>query len=191
MLQAKLQAAGYAVTRSAKHGAGGAEVLELAKEQAGKQFDLVVVFSGSTSSKAAAQQIPALWPAAKVYWYGASPATKILDIQLAKKVFGPKVSGADYWSTSGEAAAREARNIQLPAMLPARVVYVDWRRLQWPGGSYPAQPDGIHVSKQTAEVAFSAPNWPPPPQSRLLLQSAAALLAAGLLVWVAYRKGWL
>lgn len=191
VLQAKLAAQGHQVKRSAKHGAGASEVRDLVRQYEGQQFDLFVVFSGSTSSPSATKQIATAFPGAKVIWYGPSPATKILDLGLAKKVFGSKVNGPDYWITSGEAAAREARNVELPSLLPAGVQYVDWRDLSWPGGVFPAQADGIHVGKATAEVAFGPANWPPR-AGGLTLQGLAwpALAIAGLL-WVAKRQGWL
>ncbi len=190
-LQSVLQAQGHKVTRLAKHGAGSTEVRDLARQLEGQVFDLVVVFSGSTSSATAIKQIPAMYSGAKVIWYGPSPATKILDVGLAKKVFGPKVSGPDYWFSSGEAAAREARNRELPKLLAPGVQYIDWRNLSWPGGAFPAQADGIHVGKATAEVAFGPANWPPK-AGGLTLQGLAwpALAIAGLL-WVAKRQGWL
>lgn len=191
-LAAKLKAQGHAVERDSKHGADSAKVLQLAQQRAGQPFDMVVVFSGSTAGGApAAKGIPALWPSAKVIWYGSSPATKILDLKLAQKVFGPHVKTADHWQTSGEAAAREARNAQLPKLLPAGVQYVDWRRLSWPGGAFPAQADGIHVGKASAEVAFSAPNWPPPAAGLQLGQLALPAALVALAVWIAHRQGWL
>ena len=190
VLQAKLQTQGHKVTRVAKHGAGSAEVRDLVRDLEGQAFDLVVVFSGSVSSPAAIQQTATAFPGAKVIWYGPSPATTITDLALAKKVFGAKVSGKDYWFVSGEAAAREARNVKLPQLLPAGVQYVDWRRLSWPGGVYPAQADGIHVTKATAELAFAPGNWPPPAGVTLGQLALPAVLVT-LAIWVAHRQGWL
>lgn len=191
VLRAKLKAEGHAVDLVAKHGASSADVRDLAATRAKQAFDLVVVFSGSTANGAsAAKAIPAMYPGAKVIWYGPSPATIITNLALAQKVFGSHVKSASHWSTSGEAAAREARNKQLPGLLPAGVQYVDWRRLSWPGGVYPAQPDGIHVSSASAELAFAAGNWPPP--AGLSLQGLALpAVLIGLAVWVAHRQGWL
>lgn len=191
VLRAKLKAEGHSVDLLAKHGAGSAEVRDLAAQRAGQAFDLVVVFSGSTAGGApAAKAIPAMYPGARVIWYGPSPATTITNLALAQKVFGSHVKSASHWSTSGEAAAREARNRQLPGLLPAGVQYVDWRRLSWPGGAYPAQPDGIHVGQATAKIAFGADNWPPP--AGLTLQGLALpAVLIGLTIWIAHRQGWL
>lgn len=190
VLQAKLQAQGWTVTRSAEHGIGSGKVLQLAQAQAGKPFDLVVVFSGSVADgMAAVKGIPKLWPHSKIVWYGASPATSIGNLALAQEKFGKHVKTADHWFKSGEAAAREQRNAQLKAAMVPGVVYVDWRKLHWPYGLFPAQADGIHVGKSSAEIAFSAPNWPP--QDSAILEGGWGALAVGLLVWVAHRRGWL
>ena len=190
VLQAALAGQGHKVTRLAQHGAGSVEVKALASKLQGQAFDQVVVFSGSTSSAAAIKAIPAMFPGARVVWYGSPPATKILDLGLAKQVFGSKVTGADYWFSSGEAAAREKRNVELPKLLPAGVQYVDWRKLSWPGGAYPAQADGIHVGKSSAAVAFAPGNWPPPAGVSLQGLALPAVLV-GVVLWVAHRQGWL
>lgn len=193
VLRTKLKAEGHSVDLIAKHGAGSAQVRDLAAQKAGQPFDLVVVFSGSTAGGApAAKAIPAMYPGAKVVWYGPSPATTITSLATAQNVFGSHVKTAAHWSTSGEAAAREARNRELPKLLPAGVQYVDWRQLSWPGGAYPDQPDGIHVGPSTAKLAFAAGNWPPPAAGGVTLQGLALpAVLIGLAVWIAHRQGWL
>ena len=185
------------VDRSAKHGAGSAEVLKLAEAQAGEQYELVVVFSGSTAGGApAAKQIPKLFSSAKIYWYGSAPATTIKNLTTARAAFGKKVSDANYWFSSGEAAAREQRNAELPAMLPPNVQYVDWRSLLLPdavtqpsGVRFPDLQDGIHVTGSTAEAAFNSNNWPPPSPMNGL-QIALWVGAAAVVFW-AWRRGFL
>jgi hypothetical protein len=196
-LQKRLERDGWLVDRSSKHGAGSAEVLKLAEAQASEQYGLVVVFSGSTAGGApAAKQIPKLFSSAKIYWYGSGPATTIKNLATARAVFGKKVSDADYWFSSGEAAAREQRNAEMPALLPPSVQYVDWRSLSLPdavtqpsGVRFPSLQDGIHVTGSTAAAAFEGSNWPPPsPVSGL--QIALWVGAAAVVYW-AWRRGFL
>jgi hypothetical protein len=194
-LEKRLARDGWTVKRSAKHGADSAQVLELAKAQAGESFDLVVVFSGSTAAGApAAREIPKLFGSSKIYWYGSGPATLIGSLSTARAVFGKKVSGEEYWFESGEAAAREARNVEMPKLLPANVQYVDWRSLSLPnavqqpsGVTFPILNDGIHVTGGAASAAFNEQNWPPPATSETGVL-VAVLVGVGL--WFAWRRGW-
>ena len=195
-LEKRLSRDGWAVKRSAKHGANSAQVLELAKAQAGERFDLVVVFSGSTAGGApAAREIPKLFGSSKIYWYGSGPATLIGSLSTARAVFGKKVVGEQYWFESGEAAAREARNAEMRKLLPQNVQYVDWRSLSLPsvvqqpsGVAFPVLNDGIHITGNVAAAAFNETNWPPPAVSQTGLLVAVAV---GLGLWFAWRRGWL
>lgn len=196
-LQKRLERDGYTVERSAKHGADSAGVLELARKREGQIYDLVVVFSGSTAAGApAAREIPKLFPSAKMYWYGSGPATQIVSLSTARAVFGKKVTDEGYWFSSGEAAAREARNLELPKLLPATVQYVDWRSLSLPnavvqpsGVRFPNLTDGIHITGSTAAAAFEGANWPPPsPWSGVQI---ALWVGAAAVVWWAWRRGFL
>lgn len=196
-LQKRLQRDGWAVDRSAKHGAGSSEVLALAEKQQNNVYDLIVVFSGSTAGGApAAKGIPSLWPSAKIYWYGSGPATVINKLSTARAVFGKKVSDDHYWFNSGEAAAREQRNAELPKLLPANVQYVDWRSLTLPnatvqpsGVRFPNLNDGIHITGDAAQAAFENGNWPPPsPVSNV---TVALLVGAAALAFWAWRRGFI
>ena len=196
-LEKRLVRDGWTVERSAKHGADSAGVLKLAQQQADKIYDLVVVFSGSTAGGApAAKGIPALFPSAKLYWFGSGPATVIKSLSTARAVFGKKVTDDKYWFASGEAVARESRNVELPKLLPASVQYVDWRSLALPdavtqpsGVVFPSLQDGIHVTGSTAAAAFEGANWPP--AAPVKLGTLLPLALAGAALWWAWRKGWL
>jgi hypothetical protein len=185
----------------AKAGAGSVGVLERAIAAAADHPDanLIVVFSGSTEKDATAGKgIDSLWPDAQIIWYGSAPATTILDLAYARKVFGTKVFDSGYWFTSGEAAAREKRNMQLPQLLPARVQYVDWRSLSLPdavmqpsGVRFPDLKDGIHITGDVARAAFAGSNWPPAAGGASKGNSTVPLLFAGLiagLIWFRGRK---
>jgi hypothetical protein len=182
-----------------KHGAGSVGVLGMAKLAAADHPDaeLVIVFSGSVEKNAiAGQGVIDLWPNAQIVWYGSAPATTITDVAYAKKVFGSKVTSSDYWFTSGEAEAREKRNVQLPTLLPARIQYVDWRTLSLPnavvqpsGVKFPNLKDGIHILGETAKAAFAGDNWPPVPDATDKKTSAMPLLFAGLIAGLLWFRG--
>lgn len=196
-LEKRLIRDGYTVERSAKHGADSAGVLALAQKNEGRVYDLVVVFSGSTAAGApATKAIPAMFPSSKLYWYGSGPATQIVSLSTARAVFGKKVTDEGYWFGSGEAAAREGRNVELPKLLPATVQYVDWRALSLPdavtqpsGVVFPSLQDGIHITGSTAAAAFEGNNWPPlAPWSGV---QVALWVGAAAVVWWAWRRGFL
>lgn len=195
VLASRLRSAGQTVHVFAKPGASSAGVLAIAQEAADQYSnpDMVVVFSGSTAAGApAAAGIPALFPAAMMYWYGSAPATQIGSVAYAQSVFGDKVTDVNYWFTCGEAADREKRNIELKVKLPTSVRYVDWRNLVFPdaqvqpsGVSFPNLTDGIHITGQHAKDAFSLANWPPSePKSAW---GGVALVGLGLLAFAAWR----
>jgi hypothetical protein len=182
-----------------KHGAGSVGVLGMAKLAAADHPDaeLVIVFSGSVEKNAiAGQGVVELWPNAQIVWYGSAPATIITDVAYAKKVFSSKVTSKDYWFTSGEADAREKRNAQLPALLPSRIQYVDWRTLDLPnavvqpsGVKFPNLKDGIHILGDTAKSAFAGDNWPPVHAAADKKTSAMPLLFAGLIAGLLWFRG--
>ncbi len=186
-LETRLKAEGYIVKRWSKPGAGSDGVAALVSSHAKDAPDakLVVVFSGSTESKAAANAVDDVWPTADVVWYGSSPATVITSMPTAKAVWGKQVESATYFFPK-VAAEREARNKALPAMLPARFRYADWRTLNLPGAAvqpsgvvFPSQPDGIHVAGDTAKAAFAGTNWPPPPAIGSGFSTAGSMGVAG------------
>lgn len=171
-LTSRLKSDGYEVVGTfAKHGAGSTEVANqanLAKDKC-ENPDLVVVFSGSVENNIEAGiKIPQLFPNSKIIWYGSAPATRILDLALAKKVFGSKVDGDDYWFSSGEAKAREDRNTKLKKFFAnTKVNYVDYRDLTFTGDvlqnsgvTFPDLQDGIHMTSKIAKEMFTA-NYPP------------------------------
>ena len=182
-----------------KHGAGSVGVLAMAELAAADHPDaeLVIVFSGSVEKNAiAGQGVVELWPNAQIVWYGSAPATLITDVTYAKKVFSSKVTSKDYWFTSGESDAREKRNAQLPALLPSRIRYVDWRTLDLPnavmqpsGVKFPNLKDGIHILGDTAKSAFAGDNWPPVPAAADKKTSAMPLLFAGLIAGLLWFRG--
>ena len=198
-LAERLKAEGYSVTRHWKDGGGGRDVAELAQEQVGQNFDLVVVFHGGddVGTWKVHQQIPAWFPGAKIVWYGSSPATTIGNLGQAQAVFGKKVKSAGYWFTDGTAEAREARNQAAPGHLPAGVMYVDWRKLSLPnavvqpsGVVFPVLKDGIHVTGETAAAAFAGANWPLDPSAGAgagLQLSTGELVLLALLAWAVLR----
>lgn len=185
-----------------KHGAGSVGVLEVAKAAAvdHPDADLVVVFSGSVEKNAiAGQGIADLWPDAQIVWYGSAPATKIVDLSHAKSVFGSHVKDTNYWFTSGEADAREKRNQQLPALLPKRIQYMDWRTLALPnavaqpsGVSFPNLIDGIHITGAIAKSVFAGTNWPPQGAAGAggsTQGSSTPLILAGLIAGLLWFRG--
>jgi hypothetical protein len=176
-LSIRLKSDGYNVVGVfAKPGAGSNGVLNqanLAKSKCDSP-DLIVVFSGSVENNiSAGVGIPLLFPDAKIIWYGSSPATKILNITLAKKVFGQKVDGDDYWFSISESKERESRNKTLKQFFAnTKVNYVDYRDLtftndvlQSSGITFPDLQDGIHITPGVAKEMFNAKNFPPQTQS--------------------------
>ena len=170
----RLNSDGYSVAGTfAKHGAGSNDVLsqaKLAKEKC-KNPDLVLVFSGSVENNiAAGSGIPDLFPSSNIIWYGSSPATKILNVALAKKVFSSKVDSEDYWFSSSDAKDRESRNVKLKSFFAGKpkITYVDYRDLvfsgdvlQSSGVSFPDLQDGIHITPSVAKEMFNSTNFPP------------------------------
>lgn len=172
-LSSRLKSDGYLIAGIfAKHGIGSIEILtqaNLAKSKCPNP-DLVIVFSGSVEGNIrAGSGIPALFPNSKIIWYGSSPATKILNISLAKKVFTNKVDGDDYWFSSSESTNREARNKKLKQFFSkTKVVYVDYRDLTFTNDvlqsskvMFPDLQDGIHITASVAKEMFSPKNYPP------------------------------
>lgn len=158
VLESLLEASGYQVKRYGFPGYPTYRVLEKAKDLYLLNFDLICVFSGSNDSPgdhSSAIKICNIWPEATVWWFAPPPATQILDLDLARKVFGSKVKAKDYWITSGfaktrEQIAQEFRETLQP--LAPRVRYLDIRQA-FPEG-YPDQPDGVHINNNTAKRAL-------------------------------------
>jgi len=156
----------------AQHGAGSNKVFELAKQakSAAPNPDLILVFSGSVeNSIISGREIPKLFLNSQIIWYGSSPATKILNLPLAKKVFGSKVDSEDYWFETDESKNRESRNNQQKAYFKnTNVQYVDYRdlkykneELQKSGVMFPDLQDGIHITPTVSKDIFSSENFPP------------------------------
>lgn len=167
-----LKLRGDTVKFLAKHGAASKELLNLYKNNvtSNDKFDLIVIFNWDT--RLINELLDAVHQnasdSAQIIWYGCPPATHITDTALAKKVFGSKVTGPEYWLTSGYAAEREKFNTDLKNILPKDVIYIDYRDLEIPdkteqsvtGVMFPNLPDGIHITKTIAKAMFAAPNWP-------------------------------
>lgn len=162
---------GDKVTFLAKHGADTKALLELYDKnlQSGAKFGLAVVFNWD--SKHLSELLQRLSGASEIIWYGCPPATEIVDLKLAKKVFGSKVTDANHWNTSGYAAEREKLNNNLKKLLAGKtgVKYIDYRDLSLnnsvkqngaTGVNFPNLQDGIHITKSIAKDMFIAPNWP-------------------------------
>lgn len=85
------------------------------------------------------------------------PARQIADVPLAKKVFGPKVSGPSYWFDSGYAEKRQSLISAYAKVAASRPrAAVGW----WWLDPERSPPDGIHASPveaaRTAEAAITA-----------------------------------
>lgn len=164
-------------------------VIGLAKSLASLQFDRVIIFAGGNGipKEESVRELLSIFPGAE--WVGPPPATRILDLQSAKTKFGGKVDGPNFWFQDGTAASRENKNNFLKvAVTEAGGKYHDWRKFglagdkQPSGVTFPNQPDGIHVSNQTAKLAFAngiPTNW--------LEDNVGILVTAGILGIVGYK----
>ena len=191
VLESLLVTKGYKVER---HGFAGYQTYKIrneAKKLAGKDFDLVCVFSGSNDSPgdhSSALELVNIWPKAQVWWFAPPPATYILDLPLAQKVFGSHITSPEHWAQTGFAASREKiakefRETLKPA--GSRVRYLDIRS-QFPNG-YPAQPDGLHITKTTAQDALpgliEVAVAPPKKAAPWGIVGLAAAIGAGAWLW--------
>ena len=154
-LEEILQSAGHAVKRISRAGYSTAKLLAAARKSVTpSNYDVVYVFSGGNDPSASTAPVSALLhylkPAGRVIFVGLPPATVIANVPLARKVFGSKVSGPNYWLTSGTAKRREDKNRAFkPVVQRSYGTYYDVRDL-FAGGKLPPQPDGIHVAGDTA-----------------------------------------
>ncbi|MDO8597260.1 MAG: hypothetical protein Q7R45_11615, partial [Sulfuricaulis sp.] len=179
VLEKLLKLQGYEVSRHAKHGANIRQTADLVRSLPQQAYDIAIVFQWDADANM--QHVQAIVDgidAPLVYWYGASPATRITNMASAKAAF-PKVDSADYWFSPASgpyAQVREDKNAKLKGYFAKskKVRYVDWRDLQWvndevqPNGvSFPNLPDGIHVTGSIAKEAFAPKIWPPPASSVL------------------------
>lgn len=139
-----LQAAGWKVTRWFQNGAkAGTIVAKALANLPGPS--VVVMFAGDATAEQMAVVKQAVGKG-RLVWVANPPATKIGNLPLARSVFGKHVTDAEYWLRSGVGADREndARRAKRAAD-DLDIVFVDPRVL-----AYPAQPDGIHATGETA-----------------------------------------
>ena len=145
IVEAGLQARGWQVTRWFQNGAKAGTIV--AKALANLPGPgVVVLFAGDATAEQMAVVKKAAGPG-RVVWVANPPATKIANLPLARSVFGKHVTDSDYWLTSGVAEDREvdARRAK-KAAASLDLAFVDPRAL-----AYPAQPDGIHATGETAK----------------------------------------
>jgi len=171
--------AGNEVELVSKSGASIEAIVKMAKPA---NYDKVVIFAGGngTPTVNAVQDLLDIYPGAD--WIGPPPATLITDLGHAQAVFGGKVDGPAYWFQTSTADDREKANNFLSAVVPQYGgKYHDWRKFGL-GDPFPAQPDGIHISKPTAKIAFS--NGIP---LGINLGGIIALAALGILAYKIWR----
>lgn len=152
-LESNLKKEGNTVKRVSKHGAKNQDLIKLYD---GKRYDLIIIFSGDTSS---IDSLLAKLNCDDLIWYGPPPATRITDLEYARKVFGSKVTGENYWFESGHSDERERKNKELKSRFGDR--YVDWRDLgvdgekQKSGIVFPSMRDGIHIDPAHYSAMFA------------------------------------
>lgn len=164
ILKNRLESRGYKVSREYKDGSGSEDLYRQWSKISGKnQIDALFVMCGSSKLSGITELIDSVG-GIPVIWYGSSPATRIMNVQMARTKFGSKVSGEFYWFENGEAAAREKRAVELAEILAKypNVKNIEYRDLtlnhsvmQKSGVFFPDQPDGIHISNATAGEIFS------------------------------------
>lgn len=144
IVQDALQARGWQVTRWFQNGAKAGTIVSKALANLPGP-SVVVMFAGDATVEQMAVVKKAAGPG-RVVWVANPPATKIANLPLARSVFGKHVTDSDYWLKSGVGANREddARRAK-KAAASLDLAFVDPRAL-----AYPAQPDGIHATGETA-----------------------------------------
>lgn len=200
-LESELKRIGYSVVRLSKHGASNSDLISMYKSKSHPAYDLAVVFSGDTRNVEKVTELFADVP--YFVWYGPPPATKILDLPYARKVFGSKVTGENYWFESGHAAQREADNQKLKSLVGKNVTYIDFRDLDGVGGEtqksgvvFPSMKDGIHIDSTYYARMFNSPNFPNnktgikiDENARVVIALTASALIAAVAIAIAAKNG--
>jgi len=181
IVQDALQAAGWKVTRWFQNGAkAGTIVAKALANLPGPS--VVILFAGD----ATVEQMAVVKQAAgkgRVVWVANPPATKIGNLPLARSVFGKHVTNEEYWLKSGVGADREvdARRAKRAAA-SLDIAFVDPRAL-----AYPAQPDGIHATGETARqwagLVVDAVLHPPGGFGWLLVAAGGLAVTKALRLW--------
>ena len=155
----------YEVKRLAKHGAVTKDIITLYDTVKHPDYNLVVVFDWDYNN--IDKLLAKFTGNPEIVWFGSPPSTKILDLSLAKKVFGSKIKNENSWTELGYDKDREFYNVKLKELLPKNVKYIDYRNLNLPnsvaqkiGVSFPNLQDGIHITNTVAKEMFSEQNWP-------------------------------
>jgi hypothetical protein len=189
-LESELKRIGYSVTRLAKHGAKNKDLISLYKTKSHPDYDLAVVFSGDPSG---VSDVCSLFETVPYFvWYGPPPATKILDVSYARKVFGSKVTGSDYWFDSGHAAQRDKDAESIRKSVKGKATFIDFKEIDGVGGElqksgvvFPSMKDGIHIDSAYYARMFNAPNFPNNAVSSRSSESSRVLIALSLSAAVA------
>ena len=164
VLQNLLRGKGDTVTRIPLSGYSTSKLFTYAKDKISPdQYQLVYIFAGGNDYKptpALVMSFANFFKNAKVVWVGPPPATRISDLSKARKVFGSKVSGPDYWIKTGLFDKRNKTNeVYKKAIAQTDAFYADPRSLL---PDFPSQPDGIHVQGESAmKIAEKLQDYPP------------------------------
>jgi len=201
-LERILRTRGDQVRRISRPGYGTNKILEVARSQVDPiAYDRVYVFAGGNGTWAPSPAAPLKRDPESVaamlaffrrvpslVWVGIPPATPITNLALGRKVFGSKVSSADYWSRTGTARRRREKSEMYRGLVEASGRdYADPSLLLDP---YPPQPDGIHVVGKAAEqlaakIAAGETGSRPP---YAFIAGGFGLALGALVIWTATRE---
>lgn len=159
---------GFATARKSFPGKPGRVVLENLKALNVSDFSLVVaIFGGNDpsveSATSALSEIYNLCNSngTKLIAIGPPPATRIENLETAKRVFGDSVNSVD-WHLKRDEGRYPGRRINIAIAIdrfgdnrPGIATYGIAARKTWPE-TYPAQPDGVHCVNGAQQIAEEA-----------------------------------
>lgn len=167
-IESFLKGRGFTTTRKSFPGKPGRVVLENLKAFNISDFSLVVaIFGGNDpsveSATSALTEIYSLCNSsgAKLIAIGPPPATRIENLETAKRVFGDSVNSAD-WHLKRDEGRYPRRRIDIAIAMDqfddnrsGVASYGIAARKTWPE-TYPAQPDGVHCVNGAQQIAEEA-----------------------------------
>lgn len=167
-IESFLKARGYATTRQSYPGKPGRVVLDKLRSLNLSDFSLIVaIFGGNDSStESAMSALSEIYNlcnsmGVNLIAIGPPPATRIENLEAARRAFGDSVNSAD-WHLNRDEGRYPRRRINIAMAMdgfdddkPGVATYGIAARKKWPE-TYPDQPDGVHCVNGAQQIAEEA-----------------------------------